>query len=196
MKKWFFTSFALLAVCFLTANVNANQCQEQRQDCCCYSTPKCAEFGSFFTKDEQAIAPTQAIPFDHESDQVHHSPGIEHIPGGTDFTIKKPGIYRVIYSVSLKCHGQVALTLNGVVVPGSETHVEEEEQLSTTALLIKICDIDCCGKILRVINNNPLPHGWHDNNIHLKAGKHHRNITAAIVIEKAADCCDCPKPCI
>lgn len=199
MKKFLFASFALLlsSMCFLTINAkelegSAHERAKSKEGCCCQL--KCTEFGSFYTNEEVVVAPEFAIPFNYESDHVHHSQGIEHAEGGTDFVIKEPGVYKVIYSVSLESRGQVALTLDGVVVAGSEIYVEKGEQLNTLALLIKVCDTECCGKTLRVINHNSPSSGWYDHNIQLKTGRHH-NVTAAIVIEKIAECCDDCKEC-
>lgn len=193
MKKFFFSScLFFLSVIFF--NVHANDDfynptppleYHHKDPCCC--PLKCTQYGSFYTKRDLVIAPDFAIPFDQEN--IEHSSGIEHINGGTDFIIKDPGIYRVIYSVSLGCKGNVALTLNGIIIPGSEIYIEKDDQLTTLALLIKICEPISCGNVLRVINNNPAATIWHDNNIYLNAGKGNHNVTAAIVIEKAAECC-------
>lgn len=149
----------------------------------------CMEYGSFYTKKEALVAPGNAILFDHKTDSVVHTSGIQHHPGSGDIIIKNPGIYRVIYSVSLKHEGdQVALSLNGNVIHGTEMFVGEDNHLSTLGVLISTCEYNCCGDTLRVINNNPPPTKWKSHNIHLQAGSCPGNVTASIVIEKVADC--------
>lgn len=183
MKKLLCTFFILFSSFIFYADaICHNRCEKT----CCSCPVVCPEYGSWFTKEEVEIAPRHGIPFDHESDHIHHTRGIAHTLGESDFIIKDPGIYRVTYSVALFSEGDVALTLDGTVIPGSEMHIEKSEHLSTISLLINICRRDC--PKLRVINNNPSSGFWERHNIKLFSGKHH-NVKAAIVIEKAAECC-------
>jgi hypothetical protein len=149
------------------------------------------QYGSFYTKRQVSVPPEHAIPFDEQT--VLPACGIHHTPGTADFFLTEPGIYRVIYSVSLKsAGGMVALQLNDSVIPGSEMCVGANTQLSTLGMLIKVCSKSCCDYKLRVINNYPnSAAGWYSNDICLGsccAGD--CNVTASLEIERISDCCD------
>lgn len=155
------------------------------------------QYGSFFTKKHVAIPPEHGIPLNEET--VLHSCGIEHLPGTPDFFIKEPGVYRVIYGVSLKEKGgMVALELNDAVIPGSEMCVGCDNELSTMGLLINVCGRSCCDHKLRIVNNYPISElGWYRKDICLKSccGED-KNVTAFLEIERVSDCCDsCKNDC-
>jgi len=150
------------------------------------------QYGSFFTRHEVLVRPEHPIIFDHHT--VRPTRGIEHPEGTGDFILKEPGVYEVTYSASLKCSGgYLAVTLDDVVIPGSEMYVGAPYQLSTLSFVIKVCgEPNCCNHVLRVINNYPLTPGWFSHDLHLHAGGYD-TVTAAIEIEKIAKCCKkCP----
>gem|GEM_PF-7097737 len=193
MKKF----STVLSAIFFMANMLASSYVTAAAD----SPPSyacCMQYGSFYTKNEAAVAPEHPILFDKEL--VCSSKGIEHPNGTGDFIIKEPGVYRITYSVSLKpCdytedkNGQyrnVALTLNGRVVRGSEMFIGEGDQLSTLSLLVKVCGTTCCDHTLRIINNNSVSDGWH--NIYLESGPSGGSVSASISMEKV---CSCPADC-
>ena len=186
MKKFFFGTLYFLALSlFLTPSLQAHEDP---------STKCCKTFGGFYTKDDSEIDRGQAIAFDHNIDDIAPSGGISHSPGSSDITLRFPGIYRVTFSVSLKDDGRVALTLDGDIIPGSEMFVGGHEHLSTLSVLVKVCHTGC-GRVLRLINNSHHHEGWfkHDE-IRLKAGHDHQNVTASILIERLANCPHCCDP--
>ncbi|MBX9922626.1 MAG: hypothetical protein K2Y01_00810 [Rhabdochlamydiaceae bacterium] len=170
---------------------------ERRTTPCC-----CMEYGSFYTKSSDVIAPEHPILFDGEL--LSPSKGIDHPLESGEFILKEPGIYRITYSVSLKedkysfmkekdQNRKVALSLNGQVIVGSEMFAGD--QMSTMSMLVKVCGKTCCDYVLRLINNNPLSCGWH--NIQLQSGPNCDTVSASIVIEKVCDCptdCCCKRP--
>lgn len=185
MKKRISALLALFTLLFSFVNAG----ESQSQNCACL------QYGSFYTTENQIVAPEHPILFDEEA--LPSTKCIEHQCGTGDFIIKEPGIYRVIYSVSLKdqCDKDywknVALTLNGHVIAGSEMYVGEENHLSTLAVLVKICQESCCHNTIRVINNNNISKGW--NNILLSSDECYKDVTASIVIERIGACAtDCP----
>jgi hypothetical protein len=150
----------------------------------------CKIFGYFYTKNDPVIQREEAIPFDHQNDALVTGE-IDHSPGSGDFIIRSPGIYRIIYSVSLKdAGGRVAISLDGNIVPGSQMIIGEGQHLSTLALLVKIAPCHC-GKVLRIVNNHS--GHWFHHDIQLAAGVDQENVTASLLIEKVANlpnCCD------
>lgn len=180
MKKLLLTSWLLLSSLVFNVNAQSDEHNHPNRHCC-------KVYGAFYTKDDFVVHRNQAIPFDHNDDDVTTTGGISHTPGSSEIKIRWPGIYRITYSVSLKdSGGRLALTLDHKIIQGSELFVGASEQLSTLSVLVKICDIDCHGKILRVINNHE--ESWFHQDIKLKAGEEHENVTAAILIERIANC--------
>jgi hypothetical protein len=183
MKKLFLTSLLLLSSLIFNVHAEDDEHHHPNRHCC-------KVYAAFYTKDHVEIHREHAIPFDHESDDVTSTGGISHEPGSSDIKIRWPGIYRITYSVSLKdSGGRLALTLDGHIIQGSELFVGAYEQLSTLSVLVKVCNTGCKGKIIRVINNHEA--SWFHQDIRLKAGHDHENVTAAILIEKIANCPHC-----
>jgi len=84
---------------------------------------------------QQTVAAGAAIPFD--TNLVSSGFGIIHVPGGTDFNIVKPGIYRVTFTgsadPSVITAAGVAIAVNGSIIPG--TTVTETVAVGSTAAL-------------------------------------------------------------
>lgn len=84
---------------------------------------------------QQTVAAGAAIPFD--TNLVSSGFGIIHVPGGTDFNIVKPGIYRVTFTGSVDpsviTAAGVAIAVNGSIIPG--TTVTETQVVGSTAAL-------------------------------------------------------------
>ncbi len=180
MRKFFWTPVIFLS-CFLSSMIYADPPAP---------TPTTGpQYASFYTKKEVSVPPEHAVPFDEQT--VLPTCGIQHVPGSGDFFIKEPGIYRVIYSASMKDAGSmVALELNDSIIQGSEMCIGNCKQLSTLGLLIKVCGRSCCDYKLRLVNNYPLSEiGWYSKDICLQACDH-RNVTASLEIERIAECCD------
>jgi hypothetical protein len=83
----------------------------------------------------QTVTAGAAVPFD--TNLVSSGFGIIHLPGGTDFNIVKPGIYRVTFTGSVApaatTTAGVAIAVNGSIVPG--TTVTETVTAGTPAAL-------------------------------------------------------------
>ncbi|MES2200519.1 MAG: hypothetical protein V4489_10200 [Chlamydiota bacterium] len=196
MKKQFLFLSSVLSLLLATSSISSLNAAEPGNPASDHHKHKAIQYAGFYTTEDCKIAPEHPIIFDKE--MVSPTKGIEHPCNSGDFIIKEPGMYRIIYSVSLEdeCEGKsmwkkeywknVALTLNDHVILGSKMNIGEEGQLSTLAVLVKICDKTCCNNVIRVINNNLVSKGWH--NIKLKAGEYCEDVTASIVIERIADC--------
>lgn len=177
MRKKFWTPMLFLAMLFGSSALQAAD----------PIPPQKPQYGSFYTKKCAFVPPEHSIPFDEET--VRTTDGINHPKDTGDFFIKEPGIYRVIYSVSLKSSGNVALKLDDYVIPGSEMYVSQANELSTIGLLIRICNKSCCEHKLQLVNNYPLNQsGWYSNDIILESQGN--NITASFEIERVDDCRD------
>ena len=114
---------------------------------CCEFEPKCCEFEPKCPRKcpritllqaislvPQVVLAGLAVPFD--TNLVNQGNGIIHTPGGTDFNLIQPGIYRVTFTGSVTPVGTiagVALALNGSIIPG--TTVTETVVAATTAAL-------------------------------------------------------------
>jgi hypothetical protein len=189
MKKFLIFAALGLLSCINVISLSAGEPHKHQQDNCCVAPLKCLQYGAFFTKRECEVKPQHAIHFDHQDSRVFPTSGIRHEHNSSKFVISSPGIYRVIYSVSLEDKGRVALTLDDNIIPGSEMYIGQDKHLSTLTVLVNICDIPC-DSILQVINNNAHSSSWHNHDITLKSAD--GNVTAAIDIEKIAEC---HKPC-
>jgi Collagen triple helix repeat (20 copies) len=108
-----------------------------------------ASFASLFTKNEDELAPGDAVTFDNVS---AIKGGISFVSPSTDIVIEDSGCYEVIYGVALKGTGGVtALTLDGTVVPGSIIDSGAGNQVATLAIIFSITPQQG-GSVLQVIN--------------------------------------------
>ena len=114
---------------------------------CCEFEPKCHEFEPKCPRKchritlleaislvPQTVLAGLAVPFD--TNLVNLGNGIIHTPGGTDFNLIQPGVYRVTFTGSVTPVGTtagVALALNGSIIPG--TTVTETVVAATIAAL-------------------------------------------------------------
>lgn len=181
MNKLFFGAISFLALTFFSFNSLQSHEDAHKWRCC-------KVYAGFYTKDHVELNYGEAVPFDHNMDDIASTGGIIHSPGSCDITLRVPGIYRVTYSVSLKeKKGKLALTLDGKVIQGSEAYVGENEHLSTLSTLVAVHH-SSCGQVLRLINNGH-HEGWFGHDIKLLAGYDHQNVTASILIERIANLC-------
>lgn len=69
----------------------------------------------------QTVATSAAVPF--TTNLVTNGFGIIHTPGGTDFNLIRPGIYRVTFTGTVTpttaTTAGVAIALNGSIIPGT-----------------------------------------------------------------------------
>lgn len=90
----------------------------------------------------QTVAAAAAVPF--TTNLVSSGFGIIHTPGGTDFTLVKPGIYRVTFTGTVTpttaTTAGVAIALNGAIIPGTTVNasvpaIGDHAALATQALV-------------------------------------------------------------
>ncbi len=119
------------------------ECRENEPKCCeikpkcCPIRPRCPRVTLLqaVSLTQQTVAAGMAVPFDTNLVTLGH--GIIHTPGGTDFNLLAPGVYRVTFTGSvdpatLNVAG-VALAINGAIIPG--TTVTETVVAGSTAAL-------------------------------------------------------------
>lgn len=123
-------------------------------------------FGSFFTRattgDPQATVPyLGGVPFNLETIPAQGN-GILHNDGSEDFILVHPGFYEVHYGVaSVDSTIELALTLDGTIVSGSEMSFSSTNELFTRGTILQNLE---GMSILRLINNNPA------GDLHLRSG--------------------------
>lgn len=118
------------------------------------------------------VAPTvttgAAVPFD--TNRVYRGFGIFHIPGGTDFNIVKPGIYRVTFTGSVTpatlTSAGVAIAINGTIIPGTtvtETVVAGSIAALSTQTLVQVTPF--MNTIVTIVNPTAGTEGFTNPNI-------------------------------
>ncbi|MDF2865968.1 MAG: BclA C-terminal domain [Clostridia bacterium] len=130
---------------------------------CCEIKPKCHDFEprcpritvlQAVSLVPQTVAAGLAVPFD--TNLVAIGNGIIHTPGGTDFNLIKPGIYRVTFTGSVTPVGTtagVALAVNGAIVPGTtvtETVIAATPAALATQAIIQVSPF--ISTVLTVVN--------------------------------------------
>lgn len=134
---------------------------------CCDFEPKCHEFEpkcpikcpritvlQATSLVPQVVAAGVAVPFD--TNLVSLGNGIIHIPGGTDFNLLAPGVYRVTFTGSVTPVGTiagVAISVNGSTVTGTtvtETVIAGETAALATQAIVQVSPF--ISTVVRIIN--------------------------------------------
>jgi len=104
---------------------------------------------------QQTVGAGLAVPFD--TNLVTLGCGILHAPGGTDFNLISPGIYRVTFTGSvdpatLDAAG-VAIAVNGTIIPGTtvtETVVAGSTAALATQAIVQVPQ--CVATVVTIVN--------------------------------------------
>ena len=115
-------------------------------------------YGSIFTEQQTTPINDQiAIPFTSETEastNVALINDLSFIGAGGSLLISEPGDYFVMYGLSIlpsiNLYPRFALTLDGILVPGSEVNINFTKQITTVSTIMHVANPNT---ILRLINN-------------------------------------------